>query len=296
MFNYNKELIVNDLKNVIVLNDSAENPIGFTIKRGAEYKLANVLGGKIYKTKGNEGKCGKAELDVTKLLPTVDYHQILVFIKTPSKELADYGMANWHEFGKPILVETAAHSAEGVAAALNLALPYDNPLYKASVEGGKVVIELAEPWMAFHEIRIFGHEPKAWNPDFMRELDPTDNGVTITPNVEEFATAKWIVENLRFPSYPNVRYGRLYADESPVAGTVYTQYAFEYVTERPVPGGLSAVGQKVDSVTGHVIFVPSALESDFEAILNETGFSVEEKAEEGALADNNNMKVLEVSE
>lgn len=119
--------------------------------------------------------------------------------------------------------------------------------------------------------------------------------VSIKHNVEEFATAKWLVENLRFPSYPNIRYTRLYADESPVAGTVYTQYAFEYVTERNVPGGMSAVGQKTESITGHVIYVPSTLETEFEEKLNETGYTVSEEAEEGALSKDTNKKVLTLS-
>lgn len=262
MFNYNKELIVNNLGNVLVDGET------LVIKRGANYKKENIYCGKVYKTKGNEGECAVATIDTQKLLGTSDYHQFLIFVKTPSKELSDYGLANWHEFGKPIIIETACHDLKDIVAAFNLALPTDNPFYKAEEDGTKVKITLAEPWMAFDEIRVFAHKPVAWDPDNMAELKEP-NMVEITSNVEEFATAKWIVENLRFPTTANLRYNRLYADESPVAGTVYTQYAFEYMVERSAPGGVSTIGQKVDSITGHVIYVPSSEEDNFEALLSQ---------------------------
>lgn len=290
MFNYNKEVIVNDLDNVIVSGDIC------TVKRGGEYKLKNIVGGKIFKTRGNKGVCAKATIQPKTFHDGADYHQILIFIKTTSKELADYGLANWHEFGKPIIVETASKDAKGIVEAINLARPYDNPIFTASKTGDKVKIDLAEPWMDFAEIRVFAHEPKPWDPNFMFEIKDPDL-VSIKHNVEEFATAKWLVENLRFPSYPNVRYTRLYSDESPVAGTVYTEYAFEYYTERPVPGGLSAVGQKVDSITGHVFFIPTDKEDDFQAKFAEVeGLIFSERASKPeSLKDDENKTVVEIT-
>ena len=88
--------------------------------------------------------------------------------------------------------------------------------------------------------------------------------VVITKGKAEFATAKWIVENLRFPSRPNLRYTPLYADEAPVAGTVYTEYSFEYKVKRSVPGGLSAVGQVADSIVRIVFYVAPGAQSAFE--------------------------------
>ena len=86
----------------------------------------------------------------------------------------------------------------------------------------------------------------------------------ITHGKSEFGTAKWIVENLRFPSHPNLRYAPLYADEAPVAGTVYTEYSFEYRVKRSVPGGLSAVGQVADSIVRIIFYVAPGAQSAFE--------------------------------
>ena len=110
------------------------------------------------------------------------------------------------------------------------------------------------------ECKVFEHYK---NNDALIE-NKTANLVVTVANVPEFATAKWLVENLRFPSYPNIRYNALYSDETPVRGTIYTQYAFQYIVKHSVPGGLSAVGQHVDSITTHVFYVPSADASTFE--------------------------------
>ena len=95
-------------------------------------------------------------------------------------------------------------------------------------------------------------------------VSKTDTNVEITHGKSEFGTAKWIVENLRFPSHPNLRYTPLYSDEAPIAGTVYTEYSFEYRVKRSVPGGLSAVGQVADSIVRIVFYVAPAAQSDFE--------------------------------
>ena len=100
-------------------------------------------------------------------------------------------------------------------------------------------------------------------------VSKTDTNVEITHGKSEFGTAKWIVENLRFPSHPNLRYTPLYSDEAPIAGTVYTEYSFEYRVKRSVPGGLSAVGQVADSIVRIVFYVAPAAQSDFEAAFGE---------------------------
>ena len=87
------------------------------------------------------------------------------------------------------------------------------------------------------------------------ELVEVDGAVTTTATTAPFATADWLIENLRFPSYPNVRYAAKNSDEYPVAGQVYDPVSFQYAVERPGLGGLSAVGQKVESVTTHVLYI-----------------------------------------
>ena len=263
MFNYTKEVIINDPATIIA--GTAENGLGegvVAIKRGGNYKVENIEG-KIYKTVGHTGTKAKAVITPA-ALETADVARLTIYLSTPGTEFVEFGSPNWQEFGKPYIVETTAGDAAGLAAAIKLALNEDNAHFSVKVNDTKVELEVAETWMDFAEV----------NYDLVTFADCSDcpketveskaANVAITKGKTEFATAKWIVENLRFPSHPNLRYAPLYADEAPVAGTVYTEYSFEYKVKRSVPGGLSAVGQVADSIVRIVFYVAPSAQSAFE--------------------------------
>ena len=263
MFNYTKEVIINDPATIIA--GTTENGLGegvVAIKRGGNYKIENIEG-KIYKTVGHTGTKAKAVITPA-ALGTADVARLTIYLSTPGTEFVEFGSPNWQEFGKPYIVETTAGDAAGLAAAIKLALNEDNAHFSVKVNDTKVELEVAETWMDFAEV----------NYDLVTFADCSDcpketveskaANVAITKGKTEFATAKWIVENLRFPSHPNLRYAPLYADEAPVAGTVYTEYSFEYKVKRSVPGGLSAVGQVVDSIVRIVFYVAPGAQSAFE--------------------------------
>lgn len=258
MFNYIKDVIINDVTNNVVKVDDT-----LVIKRGANYKFDNIIDKKVYKTAGVSGTC--AVVTVPFVAPTTvsaDYRQYAFFISTPSQQLSDYAYANWHEFGKTILIESAATSKEDLAEAFKLALQPGNELYTVSISGTDILLTFKESWMKVEEVTILNHLTA--DGSLAPETNASYKATISTENVEEFATAKWLVENLRFPSYPNLRYNRLYADEAPVAGTVYDQYSFQYGVKHYIEGGLSGVGQNVDSITTHVFYVPHASAGTFE--------------------------------
>ena len=264
MFNYTNEVIINDP--AIIVAGTSLNGLGegvVAIKRGGNYVIDNIEG-KIFKTVGHTGT--KAKVVITPAsLGTADVARLTIYLSTPGTEFVEFGSPNWQEFGKPYIVETKAEDAEGLAAAIKLALNEDNAHFSVKVNESKVELEVAETWMDFAEV----------NYDLVTFADCSDcstetieskaANVAITKGKTEFATAKWIVENLRFPSHPNRRYAPLYADEAPIAGTVYTEYSFEYRVKRSVPGGLSAVGQVADSIVRIVFYVAPAAQSAFEA-------------------------------
>ena len=263
MFNYTKEVIINDP--AIIIAGSSSNGLGegvVAIKRGGNYKIENIEG-KIYKTAGHTGTKAKAVITPA-ALGTADVARLTIYLSTPGTEFVEFGSPNWQEFGKPYIVETTAEDAAGLASAIKLALNEDNAHFSVKVNDSKVELEAAETWMDFAEV----------NYDLVTFADCSDcpketveskaANVAITKGKPEFATAKWIVENLRFPSHPNLRYAPLYADEAPVAGTVYTEYSFEYKVKRSVPGGLSAVGQVADSIVRIVFYVAPGAQSAFE--------------------------------
>ena len=264
MFNYTTEVIINDP--AIIVAGTAENGLGegvVAIKRGGNYKKDNIEG-KIFKTVGHAGTKAKAVITPA-ALGTADIARLTIYLSTPGTEFVEFGSPNWQEFGKPYIIETKAADAAGLAAAIKLALNEDNAHFSVKVDESTVVLEVAETWMDFAEVN-YDLVTFADCSDCPKEtVESKSANVVITKGKAEFATAKWIVENLRFPSHPNLRYTPLYADEAPVAGTIYTEYSFEYKVKRSVPGGLSAVGQVVDSVTRIVFYVAPAAQTAFEA-------------------------------
>ena len=264
MFNYTTEVIINDP--AIIVAGTAENGLGegvVAIKRGGNYKIDNIEG-KIFKTAGHAGTKAKAVITPA-ALGTADVARLTIYLSTPGTEFVEFGSPNWQEFGKPYIIETKAADAAGLAAAIKLALNEDNAHFSVKVDESTVVLEVAETWMDFAEIN-YDLVTFADCSDCPKEtIESKAANVVITKGKTEFATAKWIVENLRFPSRPNLRYTPLYADEAPVAGTIYTEYSFEYKVKRSVPGGLSAVGQVVDSITRIVFYVAPAAQTAFEA-------------------------------
>ena len=252
MWNYIKEVIIND-PNVIKKDGDV-----VIIKRGGNYDVNNIQG-KIMKTVGHEGVLSTAK--ITYVAPTADVQRVSIFLGTPGTEFVEFAYPNWYKFGKPFIVESAATSAAELAKAIKLALNEDNNLFSVSEDAGVITLTASEPWMNFDEVSYDDVKVEDNKETVTKVNDPV-----LTAGKNAFATAQWIVENLRFPSHPNLRYAPMYADESPVAGTVYTEYSFEYKVERSQPGGMSAVGQVVDSAVRIVFYVaPGAAQTEFES-------------------------------
>ena len=266
MFNYTTEVIINDPS--VIIAGTAENGLGegvVAIKRGGNYVIDNIEG-KIFKTAGHAGTKAKAVITPA-ALGTADVARLTIYLSTPGTEFVEFGSPNWQEFGKPYIIETTATDAAGLAAAIKLALNEVNAHFSVKVNATKVELEAAETWMDFAEVNydlVTFADCSDCSKETVESKAATNVG-EITHGKSEFATAKWIVENLRFPSHPNLRYAPLYADEAPVAGTTYTEYSFEYRVKRSVPGGLSAVGQVADSIVRIVFYVAPAAQTAFEA-------------------------------
>ena len=51
----------------------------------------------------------------------------------------------------------------------------------------------------------------------------------------------------------------------PVAGALYTQFTFDYVSDRPGLGGHSGVGQGITAITTHTFYVAEGAVAAFKA-------------------------------
>lgn len=255
MFNYIREIIINkplaDIKRV--------NGTKVILERVGEYDTNNIT--KVWVTEGTKGAPGTVILKGDDLVNAMGdlvetTFNVHLFVKTMDKYLADYANANWGAFGKSIVVEfTASSDKKEVANAMEKALKMavsdlDKMFEITNDDNGTLTLTFTEPYLTMGKDNI---EVKMY--DKNNELVDVKLTGTVTETVAPFATADWLIENLRFPSYPNVRYAAKNSDEYPVAGQVYDQVSFQYAVERPGLGGLSAVGQKIESVTTHVLYI-----------------------------------------
>ena len=279
MFQYTHEVIINSLTrdghNILQPAAGILN-----ILRSGVYKFEHVVDGKVYKTAGHEGKISSLLFDFTDTAVFTEdgTYRLTIFTKMPNKFLGEYANANWYEFGKPLMVEfecigtmTAEILMNKVANALKLALPENNQWLNITTgEASKVTVQTKDSYMIFSGVTLEYYEPTACDScvGYYAMKDLSTN-VKIENGYEPFATAAWITENLRFPSYPNVRYASPNSDEIPTPGAIYNMYSFAYDVVRKGLGGLSVVGQKNESVTRHIYYVRQDIAGEFEQAVEE---------------------------
>jgi hypothetical protein len=85
-----------------------------------------------------------------------------------------------------------------------------------------------------------------------------ESQVAILPGLEAFGDYNWIIHNLRLPTAANTNFWAPTKNEMPMVGTYYTQFIIKLATNRDGIAG-EAVGQRVTSVTTHVLYVAGNL-------------------------------------
>jgi hypothetical protein len=291
MFDYTKETILNSVTDKNVQAITGLLRIFRVGEYKVDYKSTNIADGKVYKAKGTEGT--KATATITAVAGNSGSnggkYRVTVNMKNNSKFYADYATAVW-KFQKPIYAEftvvgdstdnTAALMATKIANAIKLALPENNKYITVTVGDDDVIITATDATDMFESVVIEKYEPNSVLPSEGQYVVSTVVGtISKTDNKVPFATGDWLIENLRFPSYPNTRYNSINGDEKPVPGQLYTQYSFRYIAERKNLSGIGSVGQRLVSITNHVFYIPSTLEATFEAKLK-TAFGEDVMAKE----------------
>lgn len=290
MFDYTKETILNSVTDKNVQAITGLLRIFRVGEYKVDYKSTNIADGKVYKA-STEGT--KATATITAVAGNSGSnggkYRVTVNMKNNSKFYADYATAVW-KFQKPIYAEftvvgdstdnTAALMATKIANAIKLALPENNKYITVTVDDDDVIITATDATDMFESVVIEKYEPNSVLPSEGQYVVSTVVGtIAKTDNKVPFATGDWLIENLRFPSYPNTRYNSINGDEKPVPGQLYTQYSFRYIAERKNLSGIGSVGQRLVSITNHVFYIPSTLEATFEAKLK-TAFGEDVMAKE----------------
>lgn len=294
----------------------AESGKPLVIKRGGEYfkNFIQSQGSNehvVYMTKGNVGKYEVLTIDCSKLVPQGEdgkwakgIYQLNMFVKLLDPHaLYEFGYPNYNMFGRQILVgydnfnEDPKVLAAALYDSLDMALRKEEFVLGGEVEGEelkpfvagtdtKVSIKAMHYALRFDTVGVSLYDPTMCDSCLGEYLPPRDilhnddadlNAAEVkVAGVEPFATGEWLQQNLRFPSYPNIRYWAVNGGDYPTPGLTYVQFSFAYQSPRPQLGGLSGVGQAMMAITRHIYYVPEALAEDFKAAFETIGATVVE--------------------
>jgi len=275
MFDFQKEVIINSN----LLDDGVnprfmvmDGPVKlFRVLRCADYRKEGLVEGVIYKTPAEKGQVASVAFN----LPTKEgTYRVVIGITLIGKYLADYAMP-WSNFGKAVLAEFEVSAEdlrktkelqEKMIKAIEMAIPENYRYVRVSAEDSdKVLVSCTDSHQVITVAEL--QEQRGIScPDSCTEKQyvTVDKAVEVTKNKMEIGTAAWLQENLRFPSYPNIRYAALNEEEYPVNGGLYTQFSFLYCMPRKGLHGQGTVGQALKSITTHTFYVLSSLVDKFE--------------------------------
>lgn len=296
----------------LVRNGGDKGPL--TIKRGGEYWKAFIQNQTVYKTEGHVGKYEILKLDVEKIATEFPddnafmapgTYQLNMFVKLLDPHaLYEFGYPNWNSFGRQLLIgfdvtssDTAATVAKKIYESLAMAVREEEfkvgglstansttSVVDFPANATVVAMQAKHFAMRFDTVGISLYDETTCDScigEYLAAvslLDRTPNAETAATiaqeGVEPFATGEWLTENLRFPTYPNIRYWGVGDQDRPTPGVLYNQYSFAYESPRPQLGGLSGVGQAMTAVTRHVYYVPQSLAGTFEAGFTGIGCTV----------------------
>lgn len=297
MFDYIHDVILNitsaeDLQDKVKVTSAKDGKKVITFKRNGEYKLNSVQN--VVLTKGTPGKKEALTLHCDGLIKSEDVpdgkggtvkvyetglYQLALYVKMPNRFYGEFANANWYAFGKPVIIgfevtEEMAKSGAVLAKKLerlfNLAVPESNRFVSVKVDNTDLVVTVREEYMHFGDIVLEKYDPTVCDSclgEYVERELVKDTNYEITKGVEPFGTAEWITENLRFPSYPRVRYKAINGDETPMQGVVYDQISFVYANERKGFGGSDSVGQAITASTIHSFYVPQAYSEQVKTML-----------------------------
>ena len=274
MFDFQKEVIINSkfLEDGTTPRFTAlEGPVKlFRVLRSMDYKAEGIVNNVIYKTAPNPGQVATATFDVPTEAGT---YRVLIGISLDERYLADYAMV-WYKFAKPVFAEFElgasdvgnANGQKIMMKAIEMAVPENYRFIKVAAEStNKVRVSCVDSHQVIKLAKIQKAEPTACPADLCAEVNYVDHSeAVVVKNKMEVGTAAWLQENLRFPSYANLRYMALNSEEYPVAGGQYYQYSFQYISPRRGLHGQGTVGQQLVSVTTHTYYVLDSLHTEFE--------------------------------
>ncbi len=255
MFDFWKEVIINDAARLKKVTDAA-GKTGLRVERCADYLADYVLGKKVYKTEGSVGTPAVIALDKV----AEGHTDSIVRIELGLSAGQDSEFARpWFAFKKPVVVEFTG--VDGLVKALREAIPAHIAVVVENNEGN-FELRMVDARVCVNKVEVADRAAADSKEDWAEAKDITKEKGVVTKNALPFGTGEWILENLRFPTHVNTRVAAPNADDMPVAGAIYNQYAFEYCVPKRGVHGSGAVGEPLASVTHHIFYVLNTLDVD----------------------------------
>lgn len=295
MFNFQKEVVINSLDalNVKLVDtpqgaNATESIKKLRVRDGGEYFAKYIVDKMYYHTEPVEGVMAKIVLKPADIVSLVggSHVQIAIELGLDNEYRGDFGSALWY-FRRPVVVDlaTATLTAERLADAFKAVLAIEDKPLEVSVSGDSVVLEGTDSAIKVRKIELIGFtcdvrcEGQSEEPIVVAKWPSKEAivGVDVTRNKLEFGTYKYMIHNLRLPTYENMRFMSPSIVEAPIMGGEYEQFSFAYCVPRVGLGGMSAVGQTIHSTTLHTFFVlKGEVANAFKEMLDE-GLELAEK-------------------
>lgn len=260
MFDFQKEVVINDAKNVKV---DAEK--GIFVIDGMTYKANNVVEKNVYKTMPVNGEKATVTIKLSDIQG--GKKQVRIELGLDRDYRGEFGSALYY-FRKPILMDFRdAATIEDLKEAAKIVAASNGGVLRVKEESGsQVVFEAADDYITVRNAVVVTFDCVGEYCGDEMEAVVAESNLAKTDNVVSFGTYEYLIHNLRLPTYANIRFASPAAVEMPVLGGEYIQYSFEYAVPRRI-GGLSVVGQMNYSSTGHTFFVLKSQQTAFEAVL-----------------------------
>ena len=245
---------------------------------------------------------------------TVGTYQLSIFVKLLDPHaLYEFGYPNYKSFGRHLLVgfdvepgDQAKDVAVKLYEALDMAIRKeellvggldesgDEPIVGEFGENATVIALRANHYaLRFDTVGLALYDETTCDScigeylptiDIFTNKDTNKNAAEVpvgSEGVEPFATGEWLIENLRFPTYPNIRWAAVGEEDRPVPGLVYVQYSFAYDSPRPplagsvegcVPSETALVSGSVTSISlVGTIVTPSSLNASSNSLARFSG-------------------------
>lgn len=293
MFDFQKEVILNNLDNVEVFDDKGIRVDGMLYKK--EYIQP------VYETAPVDAEKARLGIDLNAVSTaattegSIRHVQFVLELGLDNDYRGDFGSALYY-FRKPVVVNLDVDTltdTDTVVKAFEKAAVSGEKLFTVvtkgtdMVAGASLTLVMNDCYITVRKAEAVGYYcADSYNgegmeqPVLLKDLKNAKIGESETPayisNVVGFGTYDYMIHNLRLPTNANWRFTSPAASEMPRVGGKYTQYSFEYTVPRRL-GGLSVAGQKTASTTIHTFFVlndETKNGKNFKALLETAGATV----------------------